>query len=246
MLSLLIAHPDDESWAFASLLSHAKTQGWPVRILCLTSGDAGVDRRLYRADASPLADARERELCAAMKHLDTEVSVDFARLPDAALQAHTSEALRAFQTWWSPDSLVTATWGPSGGYGHRDHVVCYGISKKFFKEIDTPVLTAHFPWASAHEVYRTLRRYRGGALVIDDFTIARNHEVSRFALDVDKSMKIQMLKEHVSQVGDDEAARFVHADLTGELAQHEHFDLLYASQYESAARVLHAADNVMR
>lgn len=246
VLSLIIAHPDDESWAFGALLCLAAQAGWPVRILCLTSGEAGVDKRPERDSERSLTEVREQELRAAMAHLGTEVSLTFARLPDAHLSSHIQEARAALRSWWSPDSTLTATWGPAGGYGHRDHVVCYDISREFFEGIDTPVLTAHFPWASAHEVYRTLWRYRGGALVIDDFSAAANHETSRFALNVDKDVKVQLLKQHISQVGGDDVTRFVQADLTCALLEQEHFDVLSPSQYEQAARVLQAADNKVR
>lgn len=226
MLSLIIAHPDDESWAFLSLLLLAESRDWPVRILCLTSGEAGGDMRSTPTSGASLAAVREDELRAAMQHLNTDVSVTFSRLPDSALHAHREAAHAHMAAWWDDETILAATWGPSGGYGHLDHVCCYTLCREFFADRTVPVMTAHFPWPSASALHRSLRKFRRGALVVQDFDSSHAQEQSRVRLPVSALRKREALGEHRTQIGERAVDDFVQPALTRALMRHEHFDLL--------------------
>lgn len=232
-LSLITAHPDDESWAFSTLLFAAEALGWPVRILCLTSGDAGVDARsAHDVDATQgvsLGALREQELRRAMSRLDTAVDLTFARLPDGQLPRHRAAVHRALDAWWDPASTLTATWGPAGGYGHVDHVLCFEVCSAYFRTRDARVWTAHFPWASAQTVHRSLSRFRGGSLVIPAFEGAYAAETPALRLPVNPLKKRKILQEHHSQIGRAGVDNFVHPALTAALLEHEYFSILYGS-----------------
>ena len=255
MLSLLIAHPDDESWAFAGLLQAASRLGWPLRILCLTSGEAGVDRRASAGGASSferaaLPHAREQELRHALIAGGIDADLTFARLPDGALDAHANKAQSVLDAWWDERTTVGATWGPAGGYGHRDHVMCYELcaallrthyappmiskaeDKKVLRE-PPPLLLAHFPWDAARAVHEQLLRYRRGALVMSDFEGARARERARISCAVEPGHKRAMLSAHRSQVGAQDVAQFVHTELTRALLTREVFDVMHDASVDS-------------
>lgn len=228
-LSLIIAHPDDESWAFATLLCAAEALAWPLRILCLTSGDAGVDLRPNskaeaRATSESLAQVREAELRRATAQLDTSVDITFARLLDGKLPAQSASIQELLRDWWDAQSVLTATWGPAGGYGHVDHVACYDACAAFLGDKNAPFWTAHFPWKAAQTVHQRLIRYRSGALAIPSFQAQRARENARIQSRVNLLKKRQLLAEHTTQVGSKDVDRFVHPALTGALLKHEYFD----------------------
>ena len=141
----VIAHPDDECFAFGGALALAADRGVETYVVCLTDGQAGS----YRADAASGAELgrmRREEFAAScdilgVKHrelLDYDDGrlefVDFSRTAGRLV-----ERMRRFQ----PDVVVT--FGGDGGLNiHPDHMVVSALT------------TAAFHWAGRAKRYPDL------------------------------------------------------------------------------------------
>lgn len=125
-LLAVFAHPDDEV-TVAPLLARAAREGFAVRIVYATSGDAGPGVSGL-AKGAALAAAREGEArCASaalglgtpqfLRFGDGELWREARGTDDAGrnLQAEIAGAIAAARP------AVVVTWGPDGGYGHADH-----------------------------------------------------------------------------------------------------------------------------
>jgi LmbE family N-acetylglucosaminyl deacetylase len=133
-LVVIVAHPDDESFACGSLIAGASAAGGRVTVICATNGDAGERVPDPETDAQPLGEVRERELRAAATLLGVDAiellgyadSGFDGPLPAAALGAVPVEDLatvapRAGQPGQQPDAAV----------GRRDAGVAsrHGVSR---------------------------------------------------------------------------------------------------------------------
>lgn len=130
-LSVIVAHPDDETFGCGSLLLHAAARGLTTAVVCATRGEAGESSGGEAPDPDELGRVREGELRAAADRLgvsrvelltyrdsgmagpagpDTLVSADPAEVADA-VRGHLED--------FRPDVVITL----DGGDGHRDHLV---------------------------------------------------------------------------------------------------------------------------
>ena len=66
---VILAHPDDESFAAGGTLAKYAHQGVQVILLCATRGEAGISG----VNPSEAGEVRERELRRAAEHLGIEV-----------------------------------------------------------------------------------------------------------------------------------------------------------------------------
>ena len=115
---VILAHPDDESFAIGGTLAKYAHQDVQVILLCATRGEAGIPE-LNPAEAG---DIRELELRQAAEHLGIEVY--FLGYPDGEL-AHTKSEmlLETIACWFDMvQPQVILTFGPDGVSGHLDHV----------------------------------------------------------------------------------------------------------------------------
>ncbi len=124
---LILAHPDDESFAGGGALAHYARRGLRTALLCYTDGQAG---RLGRTGAAPIADrgtvgaVRRAELqrAAAILGIETVITpgwMDGAldRVSDERGLAVAVEQIRRFRP------SVTISFGPEGAAnGHADHI----------------------------------------------------------------------------------------------------------------------------
>jgi LmbE family N-acetylglucosaminyl deacetylase len=128
-LMVVVAHPDDETFGFGSLLLHAAALGMTTTVVCATRGEAGERADLPGAAEPALSVVRERELRTAARALGvTRVEVlDFTdsgmsgdvgagTLCGAPLgQLH--DQVIALLEDVRPNVVVTL----DAGDGHRDH-----------------------------------------------------------------------------------------------------------------------------
>ncbi len=106
----LSPHPDDEAWAFGGLLAAlADTPARPA-LLCLTAAPDTLRARELRASWAALGGLPDDLHLAGLA--DGELGA-------AAVLAAVSPLVEAL----SPSALLT--FGPDGGYGHRDHVAVW-------------------------------------------------------------------------------------------------------------------------
>ena len=137
-LLCIIAHPDDECFAFGGALALAAEQGVETSVICLTDGQAATNRG-DSASAEDLGHIRRNEFLASCKVLGV-THTEILDYQDAHLEfadfSHTAcrlvERIRAFQ----PDVVIT--FAQDGGLNtHPDHTMVSAFT------------TAAFHWAAS-------------------------------------------------------------------------------------------------
>jgi len=115
---VILAHPDDESFAVGGTLAKYAHQDVQVILLCATRGEAGIPG----LSSSEAGDIRERELRKAAEHLGIEVYL--SACPDGQLANMNPETLLEHIACWIDlvQPQVILTFGPEGVSGHPDHV----------------------------------------------------------------------------------------------------------------------------
>ena len=131
----ILAHPDDESFGNAGILSWAAANGIRVGLVCATRGEVGEISDPSLGTPETLGAVRERELRTAM----ATAGVDALRLlpyrdsgmagtppnddPRSLVQA-SREAVLADVVFHIRDlqPQIVVTFGPDGVYGHPDHI----------------------------------------------------------------------------------------------------------------------------
>lgn len=115
---VILAHPDDESFAAGGTLAKYSHQDVQVILLCATRGEAGI----LEANPEDAGDLRERELRQAAELLGIEVH--FLGYPDGELAYTKPEKLLETIACWIDlvQPQVILTFGPEGVSGHPDHV----------------------------------------------------------------------------------------------------------------------------
>ncbi|MCX6054411.1 MAG: PIG-L family deacetylase [Chloroflexi bacterium] len=116
---VVLAHPDDESFAIGGTLAKFSQSGICTILLCATRGEAGLPG-VTREEAGNI---RERELREAAKLLGIEVH--FLGYQDGELnKADPFTLLEHVNSWISlVQPQVILTFGPDGVSGHADHVI---------------------------------------------------------------------------------------------------------------------------
>ena len=115
---VILAHPDDESFAVGGTLAKYAHQDVQVVLLCATYGGAGIPG----VKPEEAGDIRERELRQAAEHLGIEVY--FLGYQDGELANTPPEMLLETIACWIDlvQPQVILTFGPEGISGHPDHM----------------------------------------------------------------------------------------------------------------------------
>lgn len=146
-LLCVIAHPDDECFAFGGALALAADRGVETHVLCLTDGQA-ASYRGTTASPAELARTRRAEFAAScdilgVTHHETwdyqDAQLEFANF--SAVAARLVAYIRAFR----PN--VVLTFGPDGSLNtHPDHTMVSAFT------------AAAFHWAAAEKRFKDLGR----------------------------------------------------------------------------------------
>lgn len=191
----IVAHPDDIEFGCVGTVARWIKAGARAAYVLVTSGDVGIAKAgLTRAKA---AEIREAETLAAARVVGVE-DVTFLREPDGrventiTLRKRLVREIRRFK----PEVVITGdptiVFTPLGGINHPDHRAVGGAAidavfpacgqPHLFEELAEEGFTAH----KIRKVYLTTRG-QGDTFVNITDTI---------------DLKIEALKQHVSQVGD--------------------------------------------
>jgi N-acetylglucosamine malate deacetylase 2 len=128
-LLVILAHPDDESFAVGGTLAKYAQQGIQVILLCATRGEAGIEGM----GAEEAGAIREVELRRAAKHLGIEVHF-LGHLDGQLSKVKPRELLEQISCWIDTvQPQVIITFGPDGVSGHPDHVT---ISKTVTQAVE--------------------------------------------------------------------------------------------------------------
>lgn len=134
-LLVILAHPDDESFAVGGTLAKYARLGIQTILLCATRGEAGIPGQNPEAAGA----IREQELLSAAKQLGIEVH--FLGYQDGTLSSEDPVRLLEHIACWidtvQPQAILT--FGPDGVSGHPDHVTVSNIVtqavEKYFPNI---------------------------------------------------------------------------------------------------------------
>jgi LmbE family N-acetylglucosaminyl deacetylase len=154
-LLAVFAHPDDESFLAGGTIARHAADGWDVRLITLTRGEAGrrgpyVD--LSQQEFGALREAELRAACAALGVLDLHV----LGFPDKGVGLHEAEALDTVTeviARWQP--ALVLTFGPDGISGHTDHVAVSRIVTAAVERIVMQV--SQYPFAAGPRLYYVAR-----------------------------------------------------------------------------------------
>jgi len=127
-MQVILAHPDDESFAVGGTLAKYAHQNVQVILLCATRGEAGIQG----VKPEEAGDIRERELRQAAEHLGIEVY--FLGYQDGGLANTPPEMLLETIACWIDlvQPQVILTFGPEGVSGHPDHVtISHTVTKAY-------------------------------------------------------------------------------------------------------------------
>jgi len=127
---VILAHPDDESFAVGGTLAKYAHQDVQVVLLCVTRGEAGIPG----VKPEEAGNIRMRELRQAAEHLGIEVY--FLDYPDGGLDRIKPQTLVEMVACWIDlvQPQVILTFGPEGVSGHPDHVTISNIVTQVFDQ----------------------------------------------------------------------------------------------------------------
>ncbi len=141
-VTVVIAHPDDESFGLGAVIDAFVRSGSTVTVLCFTQGEAST----LGADADDLASVRALELADAARALGV-VDVELLDFADGGLDTEASAELVDRVTRHChrhrPEGLLV--FDPSGITGHRDHQAATAAAVHAARQLDLPVLAWALP-----------------------------------------------------------------------------------------------------
>ena len=132
---VILAHPDDESFAVGGTLAKYAHQGIQVVLLTATRGEVGIPG----TEPETAGKIREKELLQAAKHLGIEVH--FLDYQDGDLSKVNPQKLLEHIACWidTVQPQVILTFGPDGVSGHPDHVTISNtvtqVVEQFFPKV---------------------------------------------------------------------------------------------------------------
>jgi LmbE family N-acetylglucosaminyl deacetylase len=132
-LSLVFAHPDDDSFGVGGTIAKHRDD-LELQVILATSGEAGLIADPSLATRENLGQVREEESRASYRALGVQPEEHFLHYPDGGLLdvdreelvSKVTELLGAFR----PDVVVT--FGPEGVTKHDDHVTMHHVGTEAF------------------------------------------------------------------------------------------------------------------
>ena len=211
------AHPDDQEYTVAGTLARWAMAGCEIVSVIITSGDSGSNNPMHTADYKPtLAKIRESEQRAANKVLDVKESI-FLGYPDGelehtlALRKELTRIIRQYQ----PEVVVTGN--PDGWFygseyvNHPDHrAAAQAACAAVFPSAGTRLI---FPdlLSAGYEPHNVKRLYIHGVEKPDSWV-----DISGTI-----DLKIEALKKHASQIGNEDVGKMIHDWAAEEAREHD-------------------------
>lgn len=192
---VIAAHPDDAEFSCAGTIARWVKEGATVAYVLATSGDVGIETP--GMTKSRAAEIREAETLDAARVLGVE-DVTFLREPDGmlentmALRRRLVREMRRFK----PEVVITGdptmVITPAGGINHPDH-----------RAIATAAIDAVFPAVGQPNLFQELEAEGLQAHKVRKVYLSARGQGDVFVNITDTiDLKIEALKRHVSQIGD--------------------------------------------
>lgn len=185
-LTVVTAHPDDETFGLGALISTFVGAGTRVSLVCLTCGESST---LGAGD--DLADRRTRELGCAARVLGIE-EVVLHHHPDGALSSVPLDALVADILAVATDADALLTFDQGGITGHPDHQRATDAAVAAAHHLGIPVLG----WAIPEGVAESLHQEYGAGFV------GRAEAEIHLDVAVDRAGQLDAMACHGSQLAD--------------------------------------------
>ena len=226
-LLAVIAHPDDESYAMAGTLALCSQHGAQVRVLCMSNGDAGRDRRSLVQSGSALGKLRKQELqnsCRAIG-VDTPHYLGFpdGELEFADLEPFVKLHIREFEP------QVAITLGLDGAYGHVDHIATTRTLSRAAKKSDLRILHTAFEPGLFEPIYRNIKRWRptliNPNLRRSQLGCPRADTALKVPIKSVREIKLGSIAAHISQLEAGDPMSFLMPGLIEMLLDEERFTL---------------------
>lgn len=207
---VVVAHPDDESFALGALVDRFTSCGMPVTLLCFTHGEAST---LHGRDGN-LATVRAVELRAAAAVLGLE-SVELLDYPDGRLDRYPLDRLADHVRWLiagqHPSHLLVFDTG--GVTGHPDHQRATDAALAAARRTGLTVLA----WTLPRKVADRLNEQFGTAFVgrspdeIDaQFSVFRTRQHRAITAHRSQSLHNPVLSRRLALLRDREHLRVLH------------------------------------
>jgi LmbE family N-acetylglucosaminyl deacetylase/SAM-dependent methyltransferase len=136
LLTVVAAHPDDESLGAGGLVAECARRGIPVQVIVVTDGAAShPDSRAI--SLARLAMLRQRELFLAVSELAPASEVVALGFADGGTMQSRSDITEALSHTIAPGSTIVAPWR---GDGHRDHRVVGEVCAELAARIGAPLI----------------------------------------------------------------------------------------------------------
>jgi LmbE family N-acetylglucosaminyl deacetylase len=192
---VIAAHPDDAEFSCAGTIARWVKEGATAAYVLATSGDVGI--ATPGMTKSRAAEIREAETLDAARVLGVE-DVTFLREPDGmlentlALRRRLVREMRRFK----PEVVITGdptmVFTPAGGINHPDH-----------RAIATVAIDAVFPAVGQPNLFQELEAEGLHAHKVRKVYLSARGQGNVFVNITDTiDLKIEALKRHVSQIGD--------------------------------------------
>jgi N-acetylglucosamine malate deacetylase 2 len=185
-VTVVCAHPDDESFGLGALITAFADVGARLRLVCFTAGETST------LGAGPdLGARRAAELACAARELGIDRVIRL-RHPDGALATVPLEELAAEIVGAGPEVEALLTFDHGGITGHPDHVHATRAAVEAARHLGLPV----WGWAIPEEVAAALRSEFGGSFV------GRDEGELDLTVPVDRTRQLRAIACHGSQLLD--------------------------------------------
>ena len=180
-LTVVAAHPDDETLGAGGLIAECSMRGIPVQVVVVTDGAASHPESTVTP--SQLAARRGRELFTAVSELAPSADVVMLGFADGETRADRERIAATLSRAIEPSGTIVAPWR---GDGHRDHRIVGEICAELADVthatlLEYPIWMWH--WAEP-----------------DDERVPWDSAVSATLTDVARQAKRRAIASHVSQV----------------------------------------------
>jgi LmbE family N-acetylglucosaminyl deacetylase len=122
-LLCVFAHPDDEVFCAGGSIAKYSAEGYEIKVVSATKGDAGQIRDAKIATRRTLGSVRAGELQQSCLHLGVQEAVCLeygdGTLKDVDMETLVADVVKIIREF-QPDVVIT--FGPDGAYGHPDHI----------------------------------------------------------------------------------------------------------------------------